>query len=567
MSTEISGQISQTKNINREEMEVDILIVGGGAAGLSCAIHLKNLAAQKNLDPMIVVLEKGSEIGAQSLSGAVLNPIALQELIPDYKELGCPINSEVKKEAFYYLGKSFTLKSPIIPPPFHNQGNMIISLSQYNRWLGQQAEAKGVNIFAGFTAAEVLLDGDKVIGVQTGDRGLNKNGEPKENFEPGMIIKSKVTVFADGTRSPLLKRVAEKLGLRDGRNPEAFELGVKEIIQMPAGTVEPGQVIHTLGFPFNKSVGGTFIYTLKNDQIVVGLCAYLDSIDPLLDPHRELQKLKTHPFMQKLLKDGQVVSYGGKTLPAGGWFSMSKLYHHGMMACGDTVSMVDVKKLKGIHLAMKSGMLAAETAIEALEKNDFSADTLKSYDDKVNASYIKTELWKTRNFHQALSKGVFASMPEIMLQEITGGRGLVARRTVDHQDYQTTRKVADVWGSESAAQAEKALPPTDNKLFFDKLSSVYLTGTMHDEDSPNHLKLQDGNICSDICQPQYNSPCNHFCPANVYEMIDDPTANKKKLQINYTNCIHCQTCDIKCPFDNIDWTLPEATGGPNYKEM
>jgi electron-transferring-flavoprotein dehydrogenase len=566
--------------ITREEMEVDVLIVGGGAAGLSCAIHLKNQIELHNTaiaegkkagepinDPMIVVLEKGSEIGAHSLSGAVMNPVALKELLPNYRELGCPINTEVQKEAFYYLGKSFSLKSPIIPPPFHNHGNSIISLSQYNRWLAQQAEARGVNIFAGFTAVEVLLDGDKVIGVQTGDRGVNKNGEPKENFEPGLIIKSKVTVFADGTRSPLLKRVADKLGLRDGRNPEVFELGVKEIIQMPQGTVEPGQVIHTLGFPFNKSVGGTFIYTLKNDQIVVGLCAYLDSVDPLLDPHRELQKLKTHPFMQKLLKGGQVISYGGKTLPAGGWFSMSKLYHHGMMACGDTVSMVDVKKLKGIHLAMKGGMLAAETALEALIKNDFSAETLKAYDDKVNSSYIRGELWKTRNFHQALSKGVFASLPEILLQEITGGRGSVARRPIKHKDYETTGKINEVWGSGAQAETEKQLPNPDNKLFFDKLSSVYMTGTMHDEDSPNHLKLQDGNICSDVCQPLYNSPCNHFCPANVYEMIDDSATSKKKLQINYTNCIHCHTCDIKCPFDNIDWTLPEATGGPNYKEL
>lgn len=565
--------------ITREEMEVDVLIVGGGSAGLSCAIRLHQQVAEHNqavaegkkqgapiADPMIVVLEKASEVGAHSLSGAVLNPVALKELIPNYKELGCPINTEVKKEAFYYLGESYSLKSPIVPPPFHNKGNYIVSISQLNRWLGKQAEERGINVFAGFPAVEVLTDGDKVIGVRTGDRGLAKDGTPKENFEPGMLIKSKVTIFADGTRSPIFKRIAEKLNLRSGKNAESYELGVKEIIQMPAGTVEPGQVIHTLGYPLKKSVGGTFIYTLTNDQIVVGICVYLDTPDPLLDVHRELQKLKTHPLMRKLLKDGTVVSYGGKTLPAGGWFSMPKLYHHGMMVCGDAAAMVDVKKLKGIHMAMKSGMLAADTAVEALAKNDFSAEMLKAYDDRVNSSYIKDELWKTRNFHQALSKGVFKSMPEVMLQEVSGGRGCSDRRENSHADYQTTQKVSEVWGANYKEQNQ--LPTPDGKLFFDKLSSVYMTGSMHDEHSPNHLKLQDGNICADVCHPNYNSPCNHFCPANVYEMVpDSANSERKKLQINYTNCIHCQTCDIKCPFDNIDWTLPEGGGGPQYKDV
>lgn len=565
--------------VTREEMEVDVLIVGGGSAGLSCAIRLHQQVAEHNkavaegktqaaplAEPMIVVLEKAAEVGAHSLSGAVLNPVALKELIPDYREQGCPINTEVKKEAFYYLGESYSLKSPIIPPPFHNKGNYIVSISQFNRWLGQQAEARGINVFAGFPAVEVLTEGDKVVGVRTGDRGVAKDGTPKENFEPGMLIKSKVTIFADGTRSPIFKRIARKLQLWAGKNAESFELGVKEVIQMPAGTVEPGQVIHTLGYPLKKSVGGTFIYTLTNDQIVVGICAYLDTSDPLLDVHRELQKLKTHPFMRKLLKDGTVVSYGGKTLPAGGWFSMPKLYHHGMMVCGDAAAMVDVKKLKGIHMAMKSGMLAADTAVEALIKNDFSAETLKAYDDRVNSSFIKTELWKTRNFHQALSKGVFKSMPEIMAQEITGGRGFVGRRVNQHHDHQTTLKVSEVWGD--LGQKENNLPPPDGKLFFDKLSSVYLTGSLHDEHSPNHLRLQDGSICADVCHPQYNSPCNHFCPASVYEMVPEaPGSEKKKLQINYTNCIHCQTCDIKCPFENIDWTPPEGGGGPQYKDV
>ncbi len=565
-------------SIQREEMPVDVLIVGGGAAGLSASIQIKKMIDQHNEaiaagtktgapidEPMIVVLEKGSEIGAQSLSGAVLNPVALKELIPDYLDKGFPLNADVQDESFYFLTEKSSFKSPIVPPPFHNKGNHIVSLSEMNRWLAQQAEAMGINIFAGFTAVEVLIEDGKVVGARTGDRGVGKNGEPKENFEPGMLIKAKITIFADGTRSPLLKRVAEQLGLRDGKNTESFELGVKEIIQLPPNSVKAGHVIHTLGFPLYKSIGGTFIYTLKDDQVIVGICIYLDSKDPLLDAHRELQKLKTHPWMREFLKDGQVIAYGGKTLPAGGWYSMSKLYTHGMMACGDTVAMVDVKKLKGIHLAMKAGMLAGETAVEALIANDFSESFLKKYDDRINASYVKKELWKTRNFHQTLSKGIFASGPEIALQELTGGWTFGDPKRVKHCDYEETKSVEEVWGSDQNAIEQNKLPEPDGKLFYDKLSSVYLTGTMHDEDSPSHLLVENTNICADTCYPKYKSPCNTFCPASVYEMIDD--GPKKKLQVNYTNCIHCQSCDIKCPFNNIDWTLPEATGGPNYKVM
>lgn len=565
-------------SIQREEMPVDILIIGGGAAGLSCSIQVKKMIDQHNeaiaagtktgeplVEPMIVVLEKGSEIGAQSLSGAVMNPIALKELIPDYMEKGFPLNADVNDESFYFFTEKGAIKSPIIPPPFHNKGNHVVSLSEVNRWLGQQAEAMGINIFAGFTAVETLIEDGKVVGARTGDRGVGKNGEPKENFEPGMLIKAKVTIFADGTRSPILKRAAEQLGLRDGKNKEVFELGVKEIIQLPPGSIKAGHVIHTLGFPLYKTIGGTFIYTLKDDQVIVGICLYLDSKDPLLDAHRELQRLKTHPWMREFLKDGQVIAYGGKTIPAGGWYSMSKLYTHGMMACGDTVSMVDVKKLKGIHLAMKAGMLAGETAVEALIANDFSESFLKKYDDRIHASYVKSELWKTRNFHQTLSKGIFASAPELALQEMTGGWTFGDPKKIAHFDYEETETVADVWGSDQKAIEQNKLPEPDGKLFFDKLSSVYLTGTMHDEDSPNHLLVENTNICADTCYPKYKSPCNQFCPASVYEMIDD--GPKKKLQVNYTNCIHCQSCDIKCPFNNIDWTLPEATGGPNYKVM
>lgn len=561
--------------IQREEMEVDVLIVGGGSAGLSASIRFQQMVEEHNqknpeqaIEPMVVVLEKAAEVGAHSLSGAVMNPVALEQLIPDYQEKGCPILSDVTEEAVYYLKESSKVKAPILPPPFKNHGNKIISIAQFNRWLAEQAEALGVNVFAGFSAVEALYDGDKVIGVQTGDRGLDKDGNPKENFEPGMIIKAGVTIFCDGTRSPLFKRVADKLKLREGKNPEVFELGVKEVIQLPEGRGVTGEVIHTAGYPFSKGVGGTFIYGLPNDQIIVGLCAYLDSADPLLDPHRELQKLKAHPYFQEKLAGGEVIAYGGKTLPAGGWHSMPKLYHHGMLVAGDAASMVDVKKLKGVHLAMRAGTLAGETAFDAVIKGDFSEETLAVYDEKIQQSIVKKDLWKTRNFHQAISKGLFRSLPAIGFQEMTGGASLFGDQKIDHEDHQTTQSVEQVWGSEGKGHKSNQLPEPDNKLFFDKLSSVYMTGTMHDEDSPNHLKLQDGNICQDTCYPKYQSPCNHFCPANVYEMIEDEAqTDKKKLQINYTNCIHCQTCDIKCPFNNIDWTLPEAGGGPNYQLM
>lgn len=569
------------EGVTRDTMEVDVLIVGGGAAGLSCAYRLATEIEKHNLvvaegkmegqpipEQMIVVLEKASEIGAHSFSGAVLNPKALQELIPNFKELGCPLDAEVNKDAVYYLGKKSAFKLPITPPPFHNVGNYIISLSKFNRWLASQCEAKGINIFPGFAAVEALYEGNRIVGVRTGDKGRDKNGQPKANFEPGLILKAKTTVFAEGTRGSLFKQVSKKLKLRAGKNAEVFEEGVKEIIQMPAGTVEAGKVIHTLGFPLSKSIGGTFIYTIPGDKIILGIVAYFDTKDPLLDPHRELQKLKTHPFIADMIKGGKVVAYGGKTLPAGGWYSMPKLFGDGFMVCGDSASMVDVQKLKGIHLAMKSGMEAADIALEAIKKQDSSEVVLREYEGRIVNSYVKKELYRVRNFHQTLSKGMFASLPLIAIQEITGGRGLFDNMKIHHDDPSSTKKVMEVWGTEAGLQLpENKIPQPDGNLFFDKLGSVYLTGTTHDEDSPNHLILRDGDICRTVCEPQYKSPCNHFCPASVYEMVPSKVEPAKyDLQINYTNCIHCKSCDIKCPFENIDWTVPEGGGGPKYLE-
>ncbi|MDZ4676256.1 MAG: electron transfer flavoprotein-ubiquinone oxidoreductase [Oligoflexia bacterium] len=569
-------------SIQRETMDVDVLFVGGGVASLSGAIHLTNLVKKHNAeiaagtksgsalaDPMIAVVEKASELGAHSLSGAVMNPVALKELIPDYKEKGCPIEAVANYDAVYFLGKTWKFKFPIPPPPFKNHGNYIISLARYNRWLGKVAEDRGINIFPGFAATDCLYDGNKVVGVQTGDKGISKTGEKKSNFEPGYILKSKVTIFGEGTRGSLFKRVAQKLGLREGKEPDVFEEGVKEIIQMPPGTVKPGQVIHTMGWPLKKSIGGTFIYTIPNDQIILGLVAFLDSRDPLLDPHRELQRLKTHPFIYDMIKGGKVIAYGGKTLPAGGWFSIPKLYHDGMLVIGDSAAFVDVQKLKGIHLAMKSGMLAAETVFEGLLKNDFSAATLKKYEELIYGSFIGRQLYRVRHFHQTLSLGWLKSFFLLAFQQITGGASLVGRLMM-HEDAKTTATKAEVWGNKKLGEDEElSIPKPDGVLFFDKLSSVYLTGTMHDENSPNHLLLLDGNICQSTCYPKYESPCVRFCPASVYEMVpDETTANAKmKLHINYTNCIHCKTCDIKCPFTNIDWTVPEGGGGPRYTQV
>jgi electron-transferring-flavoprotein dehydrogenase len=323
-----------------------------------------------------------------------------------------------------------------------------------------------------------------------------------------------------------------------------------------------------MGFPSYKTVSGTFIYTIPDDKIIIGYVGYLSTEDPLFDPHRELQRLKTHPFIAKMLEGGKVIAYGGKTLPAGGYYSMPKLYGNGFMVCGDSASMVDVKRLKGIHLAMKSGMNAAETALAAIASQDFSETRLQRYEVLIENGMVGKQLRKTRNFHQAIEGGILSAFPELALQEVTGGRGFVEKRK-SAIDIAHTQSVVDMWGAQGLESPEVQLPKPDGKLFFDKLSSVYLTGTMHDEDSPNHLLLQNGDICTNHCEPKYKAPCNHFCPASVYEMIDagEDQPGKKKLQINYTNCIHCKTCDIKCPFGNIEWTPPEGGGGPQYVEV
>ena len=569
------------QNIVREEMEVDLLVVGGGIAGLSAAYHYQQKVQQHNEqvkagrisgeplpDPMIVILEKGATVGAHSLSGAVIDTVALEEMIPDFEQKGAPLKCKVLKDSLYYLTEKRAWPFPFVPPSLSNKGKRITSLSQFNRWLSNQCEQKGINVFPGFSAVEILYEGDQVVGVRTGDKGLDKAGQPKANFEAGMLIKSPLTVFADGTRSPLFKQVIHKLGLQKGKNPTVFEEGVKEVLQLPKGSIEPGQVFHTMGYPLQRGMGGTFLYTIPGDRVLLGLVVYLDTPDPLMDPHRHLQQLKEHPWLRKKLQGAKVIAYGGKALPSGGWHSMSRPYGAGFLACGDTVSMVNVKRLKGLHLAMKSGMLAAETALEAKLSNNYTTEKLSSYFEKIQKSFIKKELYRIRNFHTTLNKGFWRSLPSMALQDITLGRGLGRDPVPISQDKDTTQALHQVWGpNPKKHQAVLSGPKEDGKFFWSKLSSVSMTGTQHDEDSPNHLHLKSPNVCRDQCSKKYQSPCTHFCPAHVYEMIPSlENKGKKDLQINYTNCIHCQTCDIKCPYDNIDWNLPEGGGGPQYQE-
>ncbi|MDW8190420.1 MAG: electron transfer flavoprotein-ubiquinone oxidoreductase [Pseudobdellovibrionaceae bacterium] len=571
----------QAPQTGHEQMDVDILIVGGGVSGLSCALSAIKVIEEHNeavrsakksgpiiQDPQIVVLEKASEIGAHSLSGAVLNPSALRYLLPNYLNEGAPIETPVTHDEVYYLSSSRAWKFPFVPPPFHNKGYYLISLSKFNRWLATKCEEKGILIFPGFAATKVLLDEQRVRGVVTGDKGRDKQGQPKPNFEPGLAIQAKVTIFAEGTRGSLFKQLSQKLNLRAHCQEEVFEEGVKELIQCPPGRVRSGTVIHTLGFPLKHSVGGTFIYGLPGDRLIIGLVAYLDSKDPLLDPHRELQRLKTHPFIMEMIQGGQVLAYGGKTIPAGGWYSIPQLSGEGWMVCGDSASLVDVQKLKGIHLAMWSGIFAGETAAHSLIAYDFSHSFLKRYDARVRGEGpIKNDLYPVRNFHQALSKGFLAGLPLIAAQELTKGRGFQDPMPVA-KDWSMTEPVLEVWGPDWENAEELQLPKPDGKLFFDKLGSVYLTGTRHDENSPNHLLVKNKDICRTQCEPKFKSPCTHFCPAQVYEMHPSSVhPEQKELVVNFTNCIHCKTCDIKCPFDNILWTPPEGGGGPNYQEM
>jgi electron-transferring-flavoprotein dehydrogenase len=549
--------------VQREQLEADVLIVGAGPAGLSCALHLANLIKKRNdaneLPQLsaenIYILEKGREIGAHQLSGAIMNPKALAELAPDFEKTA-PLDTPVTDSAALFFTEGSSFRFPITPPPFQNKGNYVISLSRMTKWLGGLVEKTGVNLFTQFGGAQLIHESDGIAGVVTEDKGLDKNGKPKDNYTPGYELRAKVTVLAEGPRGSLTKQLVQKYKL-DNINPQIYSIGIKELWDVQPGRIQPGYVAHTLGWPVSTDMyGGGWIYGLSNNRVSIGLVIGLEYADPLFDPHEAFQKWKTHPFVKNILEGGKLVRYGAKTIPAGGWYSMPRTYVRGGLIIGDSGSFLDSQRLKGIHMAIKSGMLAAETIFDALKSGDASAKTLSAFSARVDQSYIKKELWAVRNFHQSFKHGLYGGLFHAGLQFISGGRGLVDPMYV-HAGYEAFHKI----NGQLAPQRFKG----DGKLTFDRLRDVYHSGTRHEEDQPCHLVVRDLNVCANKCTVEYGNPCQYFCPAAVYEPVQESSGFK--LKINAANCVHCKTCDIADPYQIIDWVVPEGGGGPNYDGM
>ena len=559
--------MTDTPKVEREQLEADVLIIGAGPGGLACALHLANLIekhTEAKKSPAlsaenIYVLEKGREIGAHQLSGAIMDPRGLRELVPDFEKTA-PLDTPVTDDAAYYFTESSSYKLPITPPPLQNHGNYVVSLNRLVKWLGALVEKKGINIFTQFAGRELLYDENGIAGVLTEDKGVDKNGKPKDNFTPGYELRAKVTVLAEGPRGSLTKELVNKRKL-DGLNPQVYGIGIKELWDVQPGRIDTGYVAHTLGWPLSSDLyGGGWVYGLQNNRVSLGMVIALEYKDPLFDPHEAFQKYKTHPFVRKILEGGKLVRYGAKTVPYGGWYSMPRSYVDGGLIIGDSASLLNSQRLKGIHTAIKSGMLAAETIYQALCAGDTSAKTLAAYPQKIEQSWIKKELWAVRNFHQAFHGGLYSGLVQAGLQFVTGGRGLTDPMH-SKPGYQEYTKLNRDDGLVDQSTRFKG----DGKLTFDRLTDVYHSGTRHEEDQPCHLVVLDPNVCGDRCVREYGNPCQYFCPAAVYEMVTEKGA--PKLKINASNCVHCKTCDIADPYQIINWVPPEGGGGPNYEGM
>jgi electron-transferring-flavoprotein dehydrogenase len=552
----------------RETLEVDVLIVGGGPAGMSAALRLAELQKEKGGEPLaIAVLEKARDAGAHMLSGAVLDPSALRDLVPDFRNRNAPLAAEAGHDDVYFLTRTRKVRFPITPPPLRNHGNFIISLNRFVKWLGGLVEAEGIDVFTGFAASEPIFEGSAVAGVRTGDRGVGKDGDRKSTFEPGVDLRAKVTILADGVRGNVTKSVVRQLGLDDGRSPQLYAIGIKELWEVPPDRLAAGSVIHTMGYPLKQEeFGGGFIYAMPNGVLSVGFVAGLDYRDPMFDPHVTFQHFKRHPLVSSLLAGGQMIRYGAKALPEGGWHTIPRVYADGVLIAGDAAGFLNSMRLKGIHLAMRTGMLAAETAFEAVRAGDTSAARLKSYEDRIAASSVRRELYPVRNVHQSFGHGLVAGVAYSGLSLVT--RGWWLRDPMpSHAGWRRMQKLADYY-KDARPDPDAAVNPvkTDRQLTFDRLTNVHYSGTRHAEDQPVHLIVHDADVCRTRCREEYGNPCTRFCPANVYEMIDAGDGTRR-LQINASNCVHCKTCDIMDPYQIIDWVTPEGGGGPDYEGM
>ncbi len=548
----------------REVLEVDVLVVGGGPAGLATAYHLRKLLNESGReDTAIAVLEKAKEIGSHIISGAVLDPRGIDELMPDWKEKGAPIEKPVEEDHVYYCTKNGKFPLPYVPPPLQNHGNYIISLNKFSRWFGEVVEESGVDVFAGFSGSELLIEDGAVVGVRTGDKGVDKEGDQKGNYEPGIDVRAKLTILAEGSRGSLTKQLIKTFDLDQGRNPQVYGIGVKEVWEVPTQKGRNGRVIHTLGWPLtSEEFGGGFVYNMDEGRVSLGLVIGLDYRNPRLDPHARFQEFKQHPLIKEILEGGSLVSYGAKTIPEGGYWAMPQFYFEGGMIVGDSAGFLNSMRLKGIHMAFKSGMLAGQAAFEALEADEYTALRMRRFDDLVEKSWIKTELWKVRNFHQGFEGGFWSGMIHTGLQMATGGRG-VQSRYANEPGHRRMRRLKEYFGGKAP---EPVQPSYDQELTFDKMTDVFNSGTAHEEDQPVHLVVLEPDLCHQRCTEEYGNPCQYFCPAAVYEM-EPNDAGSLRLEINASNCVHCKTCDIMDPYEIINWVTPEGGGGPGYEYL
>jgi electron-transferring-flavoprotein dehydrogenase len=534
----------------REQMEFDVVVVGAGPSGLAASIRLKQLSPAMS----VCVVEKGSEVGAHILSGAVIEPRALDELLPDWRDRGAPMTTEARDDRFLFLTRTHSIRLPT-PPTMNNHGNYIVSLGNVCRWLAEQAEALGVEIYPGFAAAEVLEEDGRVVGVATGDMGINREGEPGPNYAPGMELRATYTIFAEGCRGSLTKRLFARYDLRQGCDPQTFGLGVKELWEIPRENHRPGLIEHSIGWPMDSSTyGGSWLYHWGDNLVSYGFVVGLDYRNPWLSPFEEMQRLKTHPDMRRHFEGGRRVAYGARALNEGGWQSVPRLTFPGGCLVGDTAGFLNVPKIKGTHTAMKSGMLAAEAVAEALAAG--RAPEPVAYADKLRASWLWDELYRVRNIRPGFAKfGMWGGLINAAVDTyIFRGR---APWTMHHTHPDNTTLM------EADAAPRIEYPKADGKLTFDRLSSVFISNTNHEEDQPGHLRLRDPSLAISVNWNKYRSPETRYCPAGVYEIVGLEEADPR-LQINAQNCVHCKTCDIKDPTQNIDWVTPEGGGGPVY---